>query len=439
MSAEDVRYAIAIGNASAAPVAYDDRYRLPIHSDKSLQLRFAHPIDKELRFYEKPHIYTFRGRCATASVSGLIKPYCEEFNSMLIISRMRASKREAWPRLKYAHGVALIDDVTQVTPGTLVLIVNTELTKYAGPVETIPYRVEGDVVYTYERALTDAEITVKWADPEARNRGTEAHYQVELYLNSLPTVEDFPELEFAKDFMRDQLVPIGAKAFRTEWEIFAPEEDVAGSIDAVFVMPSGELIIVDWKRSAKLKANVHSLFSKRLRHPFQHVDDCDVAKYAFQLSIYAWILEKYYGYRISGLCLVCIHPDAPFHTWCPYLKLEVDLLMRKRREVAAARIALTAYDTALPRCELTGQIAFDAVKTEDGRIVNEKDLAVHEEHVQYGVDRETRNTCRMALQRIFPAEKSVEEVRLEAERVPWKLVIPVDGVQVFTPLPVKMA
>ncbi len=134
---------------------------------------------------------------------------------------------------------------------------------------------------------------------------------------------------------------------------------------------------------------------------------------------------------ISGLCLVCIHPEAQFHTWCPYLKLEVDVLMRKRREVSAARIALTAYDSNLPRCAITGQIAFDAVKTEDGRIVNEKDLAVHEEHVQYGVDRETRNRCRVALQRIVPVEKSTEEVRLEAERVSWKHTISAGGMQQF--------
>jgi hypothetical protein len=278
MSAEDVRYGEAVGDVPEAPVAYDDRYSLPVHSDKALQLRFAHPIDTELRFYEKPHIYTFRGRCATASVSGLIKPYCEEFNSVLIISRMRASKREAWPRLKYAHNAEVANDVAQLPPDALVLVVNEGgLTTYAGPVDSIPHGNVGDVVYTYERALTDAEITAKWADPEARNRGTEAHYQVERYLNSLPTIENFPELELAKEFMRDHLVPIGAKAFRTEWEIVAPEEDVAGSIDAVFVLPSGELIICDWKRAAKLSENVHSSFSKRLRHPFQHVDGACVA------------------------------------------------------------------------------------------------------------------------------------------------------------------
>lgn len=111
--------------------------------------------------------------------------------------------------------------------------------------------------------------------------------------------------------------------------------------------------------------------------------------------------------------------------------------MRKRRELAAARIALTAYDLNLPRCAITGQIAFDAVRTEDGRIVNEKDLAVHEEHVQYDVDRDTRNRCRMALHRIVPVEKSAEEVRLDVERVQWKHTIPVDGMQVFTPYPTE--
>jgi hypothetical protein len=106
--------------------------------------------------------------------------------------------------------------------------------------------------------------------------------------------------------------------------------------------------------------------------------------------------------------------------------------MRKRRELYAARIALTALDTKLPRCAITGQIAFDAVQTEDGRIVNEKDLVVHEEHVNYGVDREIRNLCRNALQRILPFQRSTEERSLDTRRVPWKNHIPITGIQQFT-------
>lgn len=162
-------------------------------------------------------------------------------------------------------------------------------------------------------------------------------------------------------------------------------------------------------------------------HDSPCIADCDVAKYSFQLSIYGWILEKYYGYVVAGFCLVCIHPEAPFHTWCPYLKVEVDVLMRKRRELSAARIVLTSFDTTLPRCGITGQIAFDAVRTEDGRVVNEKDIEVHEEHVQYVIDRDVRNRCRLALQRIVPTGQSAEEARMEAERVPWKLRIPFNG------------
>jgi len=101
--------------------------------------------------------------------------------------------------------------------------------------------------------------------------------------------------------------------------------------------------------------------------------------------------------------------------------------MRKRRELSAARIVLTSFDTTLPRCGITGQIAFDAVRTEDGRVVNEKDIEVHEEHVQYVIDRDVRNRCRLALQRIVPTGQSAEEARMEAERVPWKLRIPFNG------------
>jgi len=107
--------------------------------------------------------------------------------------------------------------------------------------------------------------------------------------------------------------------------------------------------------------------------------------------------------------------------------------MRKRRELVAARIALTALDKSLPRCAITGEIAFDAVRTTDGRIVNEKDLVVHEDQVSYNVDRDIRTKCRTAIERVHPAQRSTEEIRLERDRVNWKNMIHRGGMQSFVP------
>lgn len=50
----------------------------------------------------------------------------------------------------------------------------------------------------------------------------------------------------------DELKLLGAKVFRTEWTVYATEEDLAGSIDLAMQLPDQSLILVDWKRTQQL-------------------------------------------------------------------------------------------------------------------------------------------------------------------------------------------
>ncbi|WP_289460260.1 hypothetical protein, partial [Klebsiella pneumoniae] len=106
--------------------------------------------------------------------------------------------------------------------------------------------------------------------PTPTNLGTESHYQCELWLNSEPCRADEPEVQHALAFLRDQLAPLGARAFRTEWEILSEAEALAGSIDCVAELPDGRLVLVDWKRAAKLQGSLFGFGSKRMRPPFAH-------------------------------------------------------------------------------------------------------------------------------------------------------------------------
>ena len=195
---------------------------------------------------------------------------------------------------------------------------------------------------TLDRAMTDLEICQKWEanGEEARNRGTEAHLQMELWFNSEPTRLDDPEVGVGLQFVRDCLEPIEAKAYRTEWVIFGDEENVAGCIDLAVELPSGDLYLIDWKRSEKLKKKMKGY--SRMAAPFTHLDDCSGCAYAVQLSSYQYIIEKYYGKRVAGRALASIHPTAPFTTTVPYLANEVEYLMARRRAEHGTRLRLSA-------------------------------------------------------------------------------------------------
>jgi len=467
--AELVRYSRPTGSPPPEPTAYDATYLLPVHREKSLQARHPHPRDARICFYETPHVYTVDGRFVGVSASSLLHGFVEEFDVDRTLAGMQTGRTQAWPRLRYAVGArpatrASLDAARAAGEDPLVLAVaapdgaNDGKTTYAGPWSAWPAEgaegaggrggrgagggrgrgrgrggggedaegAGGAELFTYERAMTDAEVRVKWSDPEPCNRGTEAHAMMELWCNGEPARVDAGEGAVGLRFIRDQLARRGIRAFRTEWEIFAEEEDVAGSVDFAGVWPDGRIVLVDWKRTPKLEEHLRTHFRKKMESPLGHLEDCDGAKYAMQLSIYCWIIKKYMGVRVHGLALCSLHPDAPFHTWVPYLRLEVDYLTRKRRELVAARLTLEAGRPDLPRCARTGRIAFDAVRDAGGGLCDEKLARIADEAAEPCA--EARAECARALGDVR-ARASREEARLAQGAVAWARQMPAAGIQ----------
>jgi hypothetical protein len=238
-------------------------------------------------------------------------------------------------------------------------------------------RAEVDV-FSYERGFTDDDIKAAWEANrvDGSNRGTEAHLQMELFMNSLPCRTADPEVVTGLKFVREQLAPLGVTAYRTEWEIFAEPEGIAGSIDFVGRLPSGKLVIVDWKRCKHLDGDVVSKYNKKMRAPLQMMHDSSGCRYTLQLSVYAYILQRYYGEEVDGLALCSLHPEHAFHTWCPYLKEAAEYLMFtcRARQAALERAELEA-DESVHFCALEGRIVHDGVKA-DGRVYNRKPFQV---------------------------------------------------------------
>ena len=100
------------------------------------------------------------------------------------------------------------------------------------------------------------------------------------------------------------------KAWRTEWLIFAEEEQIAGSIDFVGRRDDGTFILVDWKRTAGLRATTFcTSFRRMMKQPLQHLQDTKEIHYCLQLNTYRHILEKYYNITVSAMFVVCCHPE----------------------------------------------------------------------------------------------------------------------------------
>ena len=106
------------------PKSFGEEYPLPQHRDRLLSKTNKHEFDSNIVFHEVPHLYECYGTVASASVSGLIKPYKTEFNANLIISKMLNGKN--WPRLKYVLNPVKVDKDTQLDGNIKIIIHNTK-------------------------------------------------------------------------------------------------------------------------------------------------------------------------------------------------------------------------------------------------------------------------------------------------------------------------
>jgi len=112
---------------------------------------------------------------------------------------------------------------------------------------------------------------------------------------------------------------------------------LAGSIDFVAEDTNGNLVLFDWKRTKGLPDKYDNSY-KRMLPPLQHIRDCSGWHYRLQLSCYRYLLEKYYDRTVSGMFVVCTHPehaDCAFVDTVPVLQHETELLMQDQRCRAA--------------------------------------------------------------------------------------------------------
>lgn len=246
-----------------------------------------HPRDAGISFEEGPHIYTVMGERGTyTSVTTWVHKHFEPFNADAIIDKMLLSSKMNDPAYKY-YG------------------------------------------------LTKEQIKQQWNTKRdsSASSGTSMHSDIEHYYNLCPVVNVSEEYKFFLKFVNDfpDLTP-----YRTEWMVYHEDVKISGSIDMIFENPDGTLQIYDWKRCQEIvHDNGFNQFAKT--ECIKHLPDTNFWHYSLQLNIYKKILEDKYGKIVTGLYLVCLHPDNPYKTYqrieVPFLNTEMDSLFKERREV----------------------------------------------------------------------------------------------------------
>lgn len=277
-----------------------------------LKTRNYHPHDEHISFLEEGHKYIINGDDTFQSVTTVVHLCFPQFNADEIIKAMKKGKN--W----------------------------NAKNKYWGQ--------------------TDEQIKDGWNQNgmAASKLGSELHYNIECFMNEdVVDVETNENIEYDHDdlltmyeeeqkikpspcssvkewgyfinFVRDKpsFVP-----FRTEWTVYYTEIKIAGSIDMVYKdRETGHLLIYDWKRAKEIKRFDY----KNGTNPIMsHLPNSNFWHYSLQLNIYKAILEQKYGYVVSELYLVRLHPDNENENYqlikCADLSKEVNELFQERRQ-----------------------------------------------------------------------------------------------------------
>jgi len=245
----------------------------------------AHPRDAQITFDEAPHLYYINGKGGYTSVTTWNHSHFGHFDADAIIDGMQ-KKIDTDPSYKYYH-------------------------------------------------MTRAQIKRDWDKnrDEAARAGTLMHADIENYWNGLTVDNASTEYGFFLKFVAD--FP-HLKPYRTEWMVFYEEYLLAGSIDMVFENPAdGTLEIYDWKRSKEISYEAYGNKTATTAC-IQDMPDCNFWHYALQLNVYKTILEHKYGKTVTGLYLVCLHPDYAYKTYeriaVPTLTKEMDALLEHRNQ-----------------------------------------------------------------------------------------------------------
>ncbi len=258
-----------------------------------LATKNAHPRDAFISFEEGPHIYTVCGERGTyTSVTTWNHGHFEHFDADAVIDKMMAGKNMKDPTYKY-YG------------------------------------------------MTREEIKAMWDKKRdaSSGSGTKMHYDIECYWNGMDVDNTSVEYSYFQNFVKDYPE---LKPYRTEWMVYYEEYKLSGSIDMVFENPDGTIQIYDWKRCQCISHE--NGFGKGALTPcISHLPDTNFWHYTLQLNTYKKILEDKYGKKVTGLYLVCLHPDNPYKNYdriqVPVIEKEMtDLFECRRAQLSGAGI-----------------------------------------------------------------------------------------------------
>ena len=176
--------------------------------------------------------------------------------------------------------------------------------------------------------MTTDELIAQW--DEARDFGNLVHNNIESYINN-KNYKDISEVRHAIKWM-NKFKNLSEFVFYPEVIIYSEELGIAGSIDVLAKDTKNDTyIIIDWKTSKSISK---SSFGGRMGiHPItSHLMDCKYVHYSMQLSLYRYLIEEFYGIKVSNLLIALLKDNECKTIVADYYHKEVLDMVNEHRK-----------------------------------------------------------------------------------------------------------
>ncbi len=174
--------------------------------------------------------------------------------------------------------------------------------------------------------MTVDELLSVWK--KKADYGTFVHEEIENYINDKTSPTDDRSNRAVK-WLNGYKMQSNYKLF-SEKIIYSKELNLAGTIDLLMYDESSNAYnIIDWKTSAKIETSAyrHKTGNNDIT---RNLEDCNFNHYSLQLSLYRYILENYYGLKISNQMIVHITDTDCRGYMTPYLLNHIKLMAQSR-------------------------------------------------------------------------------------------------------------
>jgi len=197
---------------------------------------------------------------------------------------------------------------------------------------------------SYNKANGDPEVQQKllaeWkaAGDYSTNMGSRVHYMLEKkliedYGNYKEVRQPIFDCDFTQILKGDSMINAGTKYLKlmnerntvlldTEIVLGHPQLGYTGQPDKVWIVENKQktgfgILITDWKTN-KPKNFMPNKFTKKMKYPFQDVDDTSLGHYYLQLPFYGKLLlkmlegTKYENIKLYGCIVTLLREDSEF-------------------------------------------------------------------------------------------------------------------------------